>query len=71
MIEEMVNPNELEKMLRDSFANYVVQTAMEYADPEMKIRIVEFIRPLLSAIRQTPHGRRIQTRSWDQKAKVG
>jgi Pumilio-family RNA binding repeat len=60
MIEEMVNPNELEKMLRDSFANYVVQTAMEYADPEMKIRLVESIRPLLPAIRQTPHGRRIQ-----------
>ncbi len=28
MIEEMLNPNELEKMLRDSFANYVVQTAV-------------------------------------------
>jgi hypothetical protein len=60
MIEEMLNANELEKMLRDSFANYVVQTAMEYADPEMKVRLIESIRPLLPAIRQTPHGRRIQ-----------
>ena len=28
MIEEMLNPHELEKMLRDSYANYVVQTAV-------------------------------------------
>jgi len=62
MIEEMLNINELEKMLRDSFANYVVQTAMEYADPEMKVRLVESIRPLLPSIRQTPHGRRIQNK---------
>ncbi|KAL1968720.1 hypothetical protein VTN77DRAFT_1546 [Rasamsonia byssochlamydoides] len=59
MIEEMLAPNELEKMLRDSFANYVVQTAMDFADPEMRARLVEAIRPILPSIRQTPHGRRI------------
>lgn len=62
MIEEMLNTNELEKMLRDSYANYVVQTAMDYADPEMKGRLVEAIRPILPAVRQTPHGRRIQSK---------
>ncbi|KAI4161670.1 MAG: hypothetical protein LQ342_004678 [Letrouitia transgressa] len=60
MIEEMLNANELEKMLRDAFANYVVQTALDYADPEMKSRLIETIRPILPAIRQTPYGRRIQ-----------
>lgn len=60
MIEEMLNANELEKMLRDAFANYVVQTALDYADPEMKSRLIEAIRPILPAIRQTPYGRRIQ-----------
>ncbi len=60
MIDEMLHTNELEKMLRDSFANYVVQTAMDYADPETKARIIEAIRPILPAIRQTPYGRRIQ-----------
>lgn len=60
MIDEMLHTNELEKMLRDSFANYVVQTAMDYADPETKTRIIEAIRPILPAIRQTPYGRRIQ-----------
>jgi Pumilio-family RNA binding repeat len=59
MIEEMLHANEIEKMLRDSFANYVVQTAMDYADPDTKMRMIDTIRPILPAIKQTPHGRRI------------
>ncbi|KKK24846.1 RNA-binding protein [Aspergillus ochraceoroseus] len=59
MIEEMLSGVELEKMLRDSFANYVVQTAMDFADPELRNTIVESVRPILPSIRQTPHGRRI------------
>ncbi|GAB1211576.1 hypothetical protein ATERTT37_000699 [Aspergillus terreus] len=59
MIDEMLAGNELEKMLRDSFANYVVQTAMDFADADTRTRIVECIRPILPSIRQTPHGRRI------------
>ena len=62
MIEEMLNSNELEKMLRDSFANYVVQTAIDYADPETKAGLVDAIRPILPSIRQTPYGRRIQSK---------
>lgn len=62
LIEEMLNLNELEKMLRDSYANYVVQTAMDYADPDTKTRLVDAIRPILPAVRQTPHGRRIQSK---------
>jgi hypothetical protein len=59
MIDEMLAGNELEKMLRDSFANYVIQTAMDFADPDTHTKIVEAIRPVLPSIRQTPHGRRI------------
>jgi hypothetical protein len=59
MVDEMLAPNELEKMLRDSFANYVVQTAMDFTDPEMRTRIIDAVRPILPSIRQTPHGRRI------------
>ncbi|CAO1602339.1 hypothetical protein XANCAGTX0491_005955 [Xanthoria calcicola] len=62
MIEEMLNSNELEKMLRDSFANYVVQTALDYADSETKSMLVEAIRPILPSIRQTPYGRRISSK---------
>ncbi|ODH24185.1 hypothetical protein ACO22_05329 [Paracoccidioides brasiliensis] len=59
LIEEMLVPSELEKMLRDSFANYVVQTAMDFADPDSRNKLIDAIRPILPAIRQTPHGRRI------------
>ena len=62
LIDEMLNSNELEKMLRDSYANYVVQTAMDYADVETKARLIEAIRPILPIVRHTPHGRRIQSK---------
>jgi hypothetical protein len=58
-IKEMLSGHELEKMLRDSFANYVVQTAIDFADPESRTTLMDAIRPILPAIRQTPHGRRI------------
>ncbi|KAI9713362.1 MAG: hypothetical protein M1812_006640 [Candelaria pacifica] len=70
MIEEMLNPNELEKMLRDSFANYVVQTAMDYADADTKSHLIETIRPILPAIRATPYGRRIQGKIQDRDGRL-
>lgn len=63
MIEEMLATSaELERLLRDSFANYVVQTALDYANPIMKTRLIEAIRPILPQIRTTPYGRRIQAK---------
>lgn len=62
LIDEMLMGNELEAMLRDSFANYVVQTAMDYADHATKLRIVDVVRPILPSIKQTPHGRRIASK---------
>lgn len=64
--------------MRDSFGNYVVQTAvsielhrertdltttqMDYAEPETKAQLVEAIRPIVPALRHTPHGRRLQSK---------
>jgi len=62
LIEEMLQPAELDRLLRDSFANYVIQTALDYANPPMKARLIEAIRPYLPAIRTTPYGRRIQAK---------
>ena len=62
MMEEMLNAEEMEKMLRDSYANYVVQTALDSAEPEMRGRLVDAIRPIMPSIRHTPHGRRIQSK---------
>ncbi|EED15139.1 RNA-binding protein, putative [Talaromyces stipitatus ATCC 10500] len=59
MIDEILVPRELDAMLRDSYANYVVQTAMDFADADNRNRIIEAVRPILPSIRQTPHGRRI------------
>ncbi|KAE8152451.1 hypothetical protein BDV25DRAFT_128008 [Aspergillus avenaceus] len=59
LIDEILLGAELEKMLRDSFANYVIQTAMDYADSDTRGRLVDAIKPILPSIRQTPHGRRI------------
>jgi len=55
-----MNQVELEKLLRDSYANYVIQTAIEYSEPHIKQQLVDSIRPILPAIRMTPYGRRIQ-----------
>lgn len=62
LIEELLNPSEMLKILSDSFANYVVQTALEYSNPQMTARLIEAIRPHLAAIRSTPYGRRIQAK---------
>lgn len=62
LIEELLNRARLEKLLRDSFANYVVQTSLDYADPVQRMRLVECIRPILPVIRNTPYGKRIQSK---------
>lgn len=62
IVEELLVPAEMERLLRDSFANYVIQTALEYATPHQKYRLVESIRPILPQIRTTPYGRRIQAK---------
>lgn len=68
MIEELHNPERLEKLLRDSYANYVVQTALDFADAKQRAKVfwlmqlISCIRPILPAIRNTPYGKRIQTK---------
>lgn len=62
IVEEMLQPQEIEGLLRDSYANYVIQTALEFATPQQKYRLVEAIRPILPQIRTTPYGRRIQAK---------
>lgn len=65
LIREISASSEIEKLLRDSFANYVVQTAMDMADDECKALMIENIRPLLPSIRHTPYGRRISSKIQD------
>jgi len=66
-----MNPVELDKLLRDSFANYVVQTAMDFSDEETKARLIENIRPIIPTIRHTPYGRRIQGKIQEYDTRMG
>ena len=56
----MSTKDRIEGLLKDSFANYVVQTALDFANPQQKEKLVEFIIPVLPLIRNSPHGKRIQ-----------
>ncbi|PSR87064.1 armadillo-type protein [Coniella lustricola] len=62
IVEELLAPGEIERLIRDSYANYVIQTALEHATTYMKKELVESIRPILPAVRQTPYGRKIQSK---------
>jgi hypothetical protein len=62
LIEELVDTPYLDKLLRDSYANYVIQTALDYAEAGTRQRLVDNIRPIIPSIRSTPYGRRIQSK---------
>ncbi|RDB28480.1 Pumilio domain-containing protein C6G9.14 [Hypsizygus marmoreus] len=62
LIEELLNRTRLEKLLRDSYGNYCVQTALDYAEPAQRALLVDGIRPILPLIRNTPYGKRIQNK---------
>lgn len=62
IVEELLIPGEMERLIRDSYANYVVQTALEHATSYMKKQMIDAIRPILPTVRQTPYGRKIQAK---------
>ncbi|KAI9209767.1 armadillo-type protein [Polychytrium aggregatum] len=69
LIDELLNKERLEKLLRDSFGNYVVQTALDYANPTQRAQLVECIKPCLMSIRSTPHGKRIHNKLYQERAR--
>lgn len=62
IIEELMRSNSLERLLCDSYANYVIQTALTCAQEPVKSQLIENVRPIIPAIRSTPYGRRIQSK---------
>ncbi|KAL2130756.1 hypothetical protein VTI74DRAFT_5974 [Chaetomium olivicolor] len=71
IVDELLAPGEIDRLLRDSFGNYVIQTALDYATPMSKHRLIEAIRPILPSIRATPYGRRIQAKIQAHDNRVG
>jgi len=57
---EILNQSRLEKLLRDSYRDYCIQTTLDYADASQRAMLVKVIRYMLSLIRNTPYGKRIQ-----------
>lgn len=70
MISELLDAEELEKLMRDSYGNYVVQTALEFAPPDLCVHLIEIMRPILPSIRQTPYGRRIQSKVQERESRM-
>jgi len=62
MIREILVGDNLLVMLSDPFANYVVQTALSVSDSALHLELVEAIRPHLAQLRNTPYGKRIQSK---------
>ncbi|KAJ2792055.1 hypothetical protein H4R20_006791, partial [Coemansia guatemalensis] len=54
--------DKLDMLMRDSYGNYVVQTALDVADQQQRVEIIEAILPLLPLIRSTPYGKRIYSK---------
>jgi len=49
-------------LLQDPFANYVIQTALTVSENQQHFELVEAIRPHLNQLRNTPYGKRIQSK---------
>lgn len=61
-VTELVDPSRLPHLLQDSFANYVVQTALSVSDSSQFRLLSDAIRPLLHLVRNTPYGKKIETK---------
>lgn len=62
MISRIIEPKTLLVLLQDPYGNYVVQTAMNLADPIQHRQMVEAIKPHVGLLRNTPYGKRIQNK---------
>eukprot|EP00158_Paraphelidium_tribonemae_P005416 Partr_v1_DN27322_c0_g1_i2_m46417 putative Rna-binding protein len=59
LISELVVPSVMDRLVRDPFGNYVVQTALEYADPLQQVEIILLLAPLVDQIKHSPNGKRL------------
>ena len=70
LVEELLDAEALETLMRDSYGNYVIQTALEFAPPDICILLIDSMRPILPQIRQTPYGRRIQSKVQEREGRL-
>eukprot|EP01018_Ginkgo_biloba_P014812 Gb_24858 [translate_table: standard] len=63
IVRELVNSSRLGQLLQDPFANYVVQSALTVSKGALHSALVDAIRPHLPALRSSPFGKRILSRT--------
>ena len=56
MIDELVNPERLPRLLQDPYANYVLQKALSVSKKQQLDRLVSVIRPHLHQLKNTAFG---------------
>ena len=49
-------------LLRDAYGNFPLQTALQCAEEDQKVELLDLIIPVLPQIRQTPVGKRMEAR---------
>lgn len=62
LIAGVIDRERIGAMLQDAFANYVVQTSLDVAEPDQHQQLAELVRPLLPAIRHLPYCKRVQSK---------
>lgn len=63
LIDELTDPQALAKLLVDSYANYVIQTAIESVSDELQFKqIRDAIMPLQHLLKNSPYGGKIESR---------
>eukprot|EP01028_Stygiella_incarcerata_P014404 TRINITY_DN952_c0_g1_i2.p1 TRINITY_DN952_c0_g1~~TRINITY_DN952_c0_g1_i2.p1 ORF type:complete len:655 (+),score=147.47 TRINITY_DN952_c0_g1_i2:169-2133(+) len=61
-LTEMADSVKMSQLLQDSFANYVIQTALSVSDATQFSLLAGFIRPYLPLIRNTPYGKKVENK---------
>jgi hypothetical protein len=62
LIIELYSREVLQRLLRDAYANYVVQTSIDFADQGQRALLLDCLGPLVPLIRNTPYGKRIMSK---------
>lgn len=62
MVDELTDPQVLPKLLTDSFANYVIQTAIATSNEAQLSQLRDAITPLQSLLKNSPYGVKIDAK---------
>ncbi|KAI9294770.1 ARM repeat-containing protein [Neoconidiobolus thromboides FSU 785] len=62
LVNEIMCSDDLEMLIDDSYANYVVQTCLDFADNNQRDMLIDRIRPIILNIKNSPHIKGIQSR---------